>query len=96
MLTETRVFIHHVESSDFIQTVCKPLKMINEYLIVKTIGKGSFSKVHLAIDQEKNIPNALKRFCVKDLQKVFGGISQIERDINSMNLFFPSKYFATR
>lgn len=89
MFTEIKqpFLIRHVDSSDFIGNVTKLPKKINEYLIVKKIGAGSFSKVLLGINESTNIPYALKRFRIKDLQKIFGGISQIERDINNMKLF---------
>lgn len=49
-------------------------KKINQYIVVKTIGKGSFGKVKLALNSaEENKPYAMKVLSKKRLKKIFIG-----------------------
>ena len=62
----------------------RPLKQINQYLILGKIGEGSFSKVYLAKDVLTEQLFAVKRFNLKELQHIEAGVSQLEREISAM------------
>ena len=62
----------------------KPLKKINEYLILKCVGEGTFAKVYYAIDTYSKKEFALKKFKLGELQTLDSGISQLEREILMM------------
>ena len=49
-------------------------KKINQYLVIKDIGKGSFGKVKLALNsEEENKAYAMKQLSKKKLGKIFVG-----------------------
>ena len=77
-------FIHQLDSSSFCEEEEKPLKQINQYLILQKIGEGSFAKVYIAIDTNTQKYYALKRFKLHDLQHIDAGVSQLEREISAM------------
>lgn len=76
--------IHQLDSSGFVEEEEKPLKQINQYLLVQKLGYGSYAKVYLAINVETKMLFALKRFKLCDLQHLDAGVSQLEREVNSM------------
>jgi len=76
--------IRQFESAGFDEFSLKPQKQINEYLIKYTLGRGSFAKVFMAIHQITGVKYALKRFRLKELQRVENGVSQLEREISVM------------
>lgn len=75
--------IHRLDSSGFVEEE-KPLKQINQYLLVQKLGYGSYAKVYLAINVETKMLYALKRFKLCDLQHLDAGVSQLEREVNAM------------
>ncbi|KAH0785133.1 CAMK family protein kinase [Histomonas meleagridis] len=62
----------------------RPLKQVNQYLILQKIGEGSFSKVYLAKDTQEGKFYAIKSFNLNKLQHIEAGISQLEREISAM------------
>lgn len=77
-------FIHQLDSSSFCEEEEKPLKQINQYLILQKLGEGSYAKVYVAIDTNTKKYYALKRFKLHDLQHIDAGVSQLEREISAM------------
>ena len=75
-------FIRQLESCSEEEEYDKPHKQINQYLIIKTLGEGSFAKVYLAQDTNTKKKFALKRFKLKELQHIESGVSQLEREIS--------------
>lgn len=65
----------------------KKIKKINNYIIVKCIGSGSFSKVYLGIDVTTRKKYAIKRIKLKELCRSSSGIAQLEREIRLMQKF---------
>lgn len=52
-------------------------KKINQYIIMKNIGKGSFGKVKLVLNtNDGNKPYAMKVFSKRKLNKIFIGKSR--------------------
>lgn len=76
--------IDHDNSSDSEQ---KRSKRINDYCLVKKIGKGSFSKVYLGVDQLSQVSYAIKQINIKDLCRTSAGIFQLEREVRLMRSF---------
>ncbi|OHS97926.1 CAMK family protein kinase [Tritrichomonas foetus] len=74
--------IRQLQSDDEEEESEKAHKQINQYLILKTIGEGSFGKVYLALDTITKRHFALKRFKLKELQHIESGVSQLEREIS--------------
>ena len=64
----------------------KPFKKINQYLILKCVGEGTFAKVYYAIDVNTKKEFALKKFKLGELQTIDSGISQLEREIHMMRI----------
>ncbi|OHT16282.1 CAMK family protein kinase [Tritrichomonas foetus] len=60
----------------------KKIRRINNYLLTKKIGSGSYSKVYLGVDGISNY--AVKRISLKDLSRTSNGIMQLEREIRLM------------
>lgn len=79
-----RVAEYTVINTDESDCEVKIAKQINNYLILKKIGKGSSSTVFVAIDTETGIKYALKRINLRELNRIYNGISQIEREIKFM------------
>lgn len=49
-------------------------KKINQYIVIKTIGKGSFGKVKLVLNtEENNKPYAMKVLSKRKLTRIFKG-----------------------
>lgn len=65
----------------------KKIKKINNYVIVKCIGSGSFSKVYLGVDVTTRKKYAIKRIKLKELCRSSSGIAQLEREIRLMRTF---------
>jgi serine/threonine-protein kinase 11 len=59
-------------------------KRVNHFILVKTLGQGSFAKVFLAFDIQSSKFFAVKRFRLKELQRIDSGVSQLEREIAAM------------
>ncbi|KAK8889659.1 hypothetical protein M9Y10_034412 [Tritrichomonas musculus] len=62
----------------------KKYKQINQYLIIRKLGEGSYSKVYLGQDQNTNEYYALKRIQLKSLSKVSTGIDQLQFEIETL------------
>lgn len=62
----------------------KPLKKVNQYVLTKKIGCGSFSKVFLGIDANTKERYAIKCVNIKDLSRTSAGVMQLEREIRLM------------
>lgn len=62
----------------------KPYKQINQYLLIQELGEGSIAKVYLAKNQETGNKFAVKRFKIKELQRIDAGLSQLERELSAM------------
>jgi serine/threonine-protein kinase 11 len=62
----------------------KPPKRVNQYFLTDTLGQGSFAKVFLAYDPHLGKRFAIKRFRLKELQRLDSGVSQLEREISAM------------
>ncbi|OHS94907.1 Serine/threonine-protein kinase stk11 [Tritrichomonas foetus] len=77
-------FIHQLDSSSFEEEEEKPMKKVNQYLLLQTLGEGSFAKVFLALDTHTQKYYAMKRFKLRDLQHIDAGVSQLEREISAM------------
>ena len=81
-------FIRHLDTSNSEEEeFCKPSKQVNQYQIIEEIGCGSFAKVYLARDVETGKLYAMKQFKLKTLQRKENGLSQLEREIQSMRRF---------
>ncbi|OHT14300.1 CAMK family protein kinase [Tritrichomonas foetus] len=76
-------FIHQLDSSGFTEDE-KPLKQVNQYILLHKLGFGSFAKVFLSVDENTKKTFALKRFKLYNLQHLDAGISQLEREIKAM------------
>ena len=76
-------FIHRLDSSSFADEE-QPLKQVNQYILVRKLGFGTFAKVYLAIDSITKEPFALKKFKLYNLQHLDAGISQLEREIRAI------------
>jgi serine/threonine-protein kinase 11 len=63
-------------------------KRINEFVLLQSIGRGSFAKVFLAYDLHLKTYFAIKRFRLKELQRIDSGVSQLEREILAMRKIF--------
>ena len=81
---DTDPFIHQLDSSSFCEEEEKPLKQINQYLILQKLGEGSYAKVYIGLDTNTKKYYALKRFKLHDLQHIDAGVSQLEREISAM------------
>ena len=77
-------FIHQLESSSSEEEEEKPLKQVNQYVLLQQLGEGSFAKVYLAYDRNNDKYFAMKRFKLYDLQHIDAGVSQLEREISAM------------
>lgn len=77
-------FIRKMDSNGFHSIEVKPVKQINQYLIIQKIGEGSNGRVYLAEDINTKKQYAIKRFNLKELQHIEAGISQLEREINAI------------
>ena len=64
----------------------RKVKKVNEYILVKKIGSGSFSNVYFAFDANNN-EYAVKRINLKDLCRTTSGVAQLEREVRLMQLF---------
>lgn len=62
------------------------LKQVNQYLLQCVLGEGSFAKVYLALDQNEFQYYAMKRIHLKELSRTQSGISQLEREIETMRM----------
>lgn len=60
------------------------LKRVNNHILVKEFGAGSFARVFLALDDKTDSYKAIKVFKLKDLQKIPSGISQLKRELSAM------------
>lgn len=78
-------FITQLESDGYSDSV-RPMKRLNQYLLVHPIGQGSFAKVYKGFDPIKKQNFAIKRFKLKELQCIESGLSQLEREISLMRL----------
>ena len=72
------------ESSD---PALKPIKQVNQYLLVHKLGQGAFAKVYLTVNQETGEKFAAKKFCLGELQRVENGVSQLEREVSLMRRY---------
>ncbi|KAH0794823.1 CAMK family protein kinase [Histomonas meleagridis] len=77
-------FITHIPTPEPIPLQEKPICQVGNYLLVKKIGSGSFSKVYLSIDRETQKTYAVKRIKLKTLIKTPDGVNQLDREINLM------------
>jgi serine/threonine-protein kinase 11 len=62
----------------------KPMTRVNQYVLMKCLGRGSFAKIFLGFDTVSKKYFALKRFKLRELLRIDGGISQLEREIASI------------
>lgn len=72
---------------DDIEGLPKFRKKLNNYIIVKSLGKGSSSKVFLAVDSQTREKYAIKRMKLRDLIRTSNGIAQLQREIDLMKKF---------
>ena len=72
------------ESSD---PAAKPIKQVNQYLLVKKLGQGAYSKVYLGIEKETGKKFAVKKFVLGELQRNENGVSQLEREVSLMKRY---------
>lgn len=77
-------FIRKLDSSSDCEEQEKPVKQVNEYVLLRPLGEGSYAKVFLALDTLHNRHYAIKRFKLKELQHKDAGVSQLEREISAM------------
>lgn len=61
------------------------IKKINQYKLLSEIGKGSYSKVFLALNIDNNKYYAVKRIRIRQLAKTTIGVSLLQREIGLMN-----------
>ena len=61
------------------------VKKINQYKLLTEIGKGSYSKVFLAINTDTSELYAAKRIRIRQLAKTAIGVSLLQREIGMMN-----------
>ena len=64
----------------------KAIKQINQYLLTCVLGEGSFAKVFLGLDTNTFQKYAMKRIHLKELARTSSGISQLEREIDTMRM----------
>ena len=64
----------------------KEIKQVNQYLLTSVLGEGSFAKVYLALDTDTFQNYAMKRIHLKELARTSSGISQLEREIDTMRM----------
>jgi serine/threonine-protein kinase 11 len=57
---------------------------VNQFILAHPLGQGSFAKVYLAYDVHQRTFFAIKRFRLKELQRIDSGVSQLEREISAM------------
>jgi len=62
----------------------KSIKKVNQYKLIMVLGEGSFAKVFLGLSTIDNKFYALKRIFLKELCRTTSGISQLEREIETM------------
>ena len=62
----------------------KKYKQVNQYLLFKKLGEGSFSKVFLGQDQVTLEYFALKRVHLESLTKTLSGVEQLQTEIEIM------------
>lgn len=77
-------FIKVLQSDSESSSDLKPIQKVNQYLLLKPIGKGSVAKVYYATNTENNLEFAIKKFKLMELRSVESGISQLEREIKAM------------
>jgi serine/threonine-protein kinase 11 len=77
-------FVRRLDSSSDSDPHIKPHKQINQYLLLKTLGEGSYAKVFLGFDTQTKQHYAMKRFRLRELQRLHAGVSQLEREISAM------------
>ena len=83
-LAEIDPLIRKLDSVSDFEEQEKSLKQVNQYLLIRPLGEGSYAKVYLALDTAQNRQYALKRFKLKELQHKDAGVSQLEREISAM------------
>ena len=84
---ENDPLIKQFESEDSSDPALKPVKQVNQYLLVHKLGQGAFAKVYLAINTETGKKFAAKKFCLGELQRVENGVSQLEREVSLMRRY---------
>ena len=84
---ENDPLIKQFESEDSSDPALKPIKQVNQYLLVHKLGQGAFAKVYLAINTENGKKFAAKKFCLGELQRVENGVSQLEREVSLMRRY---------
>lgn len=62
------------------------VKHVNQYKLICVLGEGSFAKVYLALDTNNFEYYAMKRVHLKELARTSSGISQLEREIDTMRM----------
>lgn len=62
----------------------KKYKKVNQYVLLKKLGEGSFSKVYLGFDTQTQKHYALKRVHLKELSRTISGIKQLQTEIEIM------------
>ncbi|EAY14497.1 CAMK family protein kinase [Trichomonas vaginalis G3] len=72
------------------------LKQVNQYLLECVLGEGSFAKVYLALDQVNFQYYAMKRIHLKELSCTQSGISQLEREIETMRMLHHKNIISLR
>lgn len=65
----------------------KKYKQVNQYLLLKKLGEGSYSKVYLGLDEDAGKYYAIKRIQKKVLIKSNCGLSQLEFEVEVMRKF---------
>ena len=79
--------IKQFNSDDSPDPALKPIKMVNQYLLVQKLGQGAFAKVYLAVNKDTGEKFAAKKFCLSELQRVENGVSQLEREVSLMRRY---------
>jgi serine/threonine-protein kinase 11 len=76
--------IRHLDSGSDSDARPKVCKRVNQLILTQALGQGSFAKVFLGFDVQLRTFFAVKRFRLKELQRIDSGVSQLEREISAM------------
>ena len=75
--------VTHVEESDSDDTE-KRAKQVNDYLLLRKVGTGSYGKVFHAVNVNTGESVAVKRIHLTEMTRTPSGIAQLEREIHMM------------
>lgn len=77
--------VTHVEESEGCEAE-KCLKKVNQYLLIRKVGTGSYGKVYCALDTNTNQRVAVKRINITEMSRSQSGVAQLEREITIMRI----------